>query len=143
MDLLSQQIQSFCENHEKVVHKFSCVWLVDQGFFFPQFCEVGGLVLIHKRTQPNLARVIEESRKFQKSCYVLLTCQRTYYLNLVIFLLGHQVAKTQHKTKDCGQMGFFASNISKGICCLLPQLTRPPSFKDPLFGIQLVVLWSF
>jgi hypothetical protein len=44
-------------------------------FFPPQFCEVGGLPIIYKRTFPKFGlHIIEESRKFLKLRYILATC---------------------------------------------------------------------
>jgi len=35
------------------------------GFFFSQFCQVGGLVIIHRRNEPNLTRCHQQSEFFR------------------------------------------------------------------------------
>jgi hypothetical protein len=47
-------------------------WLVETRVSFSMFCAVGGLAVIHKKNEPNLARgVSKESKFFLESCFVL------------------------------------------------------------------------
>jgi hypothetical protein len=47
-------------------HRFSLIPKAQSGFFF-QFCGVAGLVIIHKKTSPNLAT--ERKVNFKKKIY--------------------------------------------------------------------------